>query len=151
MFAISTSAQTFTLSELIKVNNLSFEDFDTYVIKKGYQYYENEIDEYAENTSYKSNVRGKAVSYISKAIFKDNSYEVLTFQTNDEKLYLSIKSELKLLGYVFEKKDVTKNGKLYLSYIKENIVITLISGVSEVTDINGNKYTVYEIGINKKL
>ena len=149
-YLISTTifGQNFTLSELIKINNYQLDDFDTYVTKKGYQYFENDNTDFADVTSYVFYVNGVKKSYISKFHYKTRTKEMVSFQTGNNTTYLKIKSDLKILGFKFIITE-TNNGTTFFNYKKGNIEISLASSVQESS--YGNKLTNYEISVQKIL
>jgi hypothetical protein len=144
--SISIIGQNFNLSELIKINNLHLDDFDTYVIKKRYSFYENKNNDFASKTSYVFMKNGVKYSYISKYYYKTKPEESISFQTGDNSIYLKVKADLKILGYKFINTE-TFNGATYFFYKKGNIEVSLISSY----DLNSYGYKVnnYEISVSK--
>jgi hypothetical protein len=99
--AISVLSQDFSLSELLKINNYSIDDFDTYVTQKGYKYFENNDEDFGNSTSYTFYVDNIKTAYISKFHYKKTSKEMVSFQTGNSSTYISIKTDLKNLGFRF--------------------------------------------------
>jgi hypothetical protein len=138
-------AQSFSLNELIKINNINLDDFDTYVTKKGYSFYENNSSSLAEETSYFFKVNGIKTYYISKYQYKDKKREMVSFQTPKNTHYLNIKTELKQLGFKFvETRNF--NESTFFVYEKGRTELSLIS-TTQQGQFGGPKQTVYEISV----
>src|SRR5438093_8830889 len=90
-------SQKFSLNELIKLNNANWDDFDTYVTSKGYEYYTTEDKYYSETRAYayKQSASSKAGYFIAKSIFKQYTKKMTSFQTTKKDEYLAIKNQLK--------------------------------------------------------
>lgn len=140
VFAVTASGQNFTLSNLIEMNNLSFDDFDTYVTKKGYTYNSSKKDDEISNVCYISKTRGLDTAYIT--LEKSKTKNTVTFQINKEQVYLNIKDELKKLGFTYIDR-LTLNDVSYLVYKKDDLWLYLSSQFE--TDVNKLKYTIYSI------
>jgi hypothetical protein len=139
------AAQSYNLSELIKINKLNLDDFDTYVTKKGYTFYQNNTSSLANETSYFFKVNGVKTYYISKYQYKDNKRELVSFQTPKNTHYLNIKLELKQLGFKFvETRNF--NESTFFVYEKGGIELSLIS-TTQQGQFGGPKQTVYEISV----
>jgi hypothetical protein len=63
LFTITSTGQNVNLTEMIKLNNLGIEEFDTSVTKKGFTYKETQKNDSAESTVYK-NGKGRNTSYL---------------------------------------------------------------------------------------
>lgn len=144
--------QIFTLSEMILLNDKDTEEFDTYVTKKNYSYYDTKTSDNSEKVSYnyeRDNFSTKATYWISKTVYTDEYYSSKTsvsWQTNYQKHYLSFKTQLKASGYkVF--KTGTFNGALYTEYRKGKIEVTLFSINTE--NETGGKDITYEISVGR--
>jgi hypothetical protein len=133
--------QIFTLSEMILLNDKDTEEFDTFVTKKNYSYFDTKTSDYSEKVSYnyeRDNFSTKATYWISKTS--------VSWQTNYQKHYLSFKTQLKASGYkVF--KTGTFNGALYTEYRKGKIEVTLFSINTE--NETGGKDITYEISVGR--
>ncbi len=135
--------QNINLQELIKLNNYSFDNFDTYVTQKGFRYYQNEDTDYANNTSYSYSSNGIIISYISKISYKMQQKEMISFQTPSSAIYISIKNDLKKLGFKYVGID-TFEGSTFINYKKGNVEISLNSDVNK-----GSNTTAYEVSVIK--
>lgn len=138
--------QNFTLIELIKLTKISNDEFDTYVIKKGYVFDENIHSEKIWNgISYTFKINGKNNSYISKYLFKDQSL-MISFQTPNSKPYLSIKNEIKTLGYELMESGPLDNAYHY-KYRKGSFEVVLYS--VNIDSVNSG-YEITVRNTNKK-
>lgn len=136
--------QSFLLSELINLNKLDFNSFDTTVQKKGYIFYENVVDDFSDSNSYTFLSNGVRISFISKITY--NNKNMISYQTKDNETYIKIKEDLVELEFNFINKKVVDNSTI-LTYTKKNIELTLISGIN--TNSNGYKNPNYEISITE--
>ena len=146
LFTPSIFGQNYTLSELIKINNYTLDDFDTFVTQKGYKYYESKSIDYSDCTSYVYTVNGIRKSYISKFYRKLVDNEMVSFQTPNNTIYLKIKSELKTLGFKLIKTG-TFEGDTCFDYKKGKIEVSLFLCTQE--GLNGDKLTFYEISVTR--
>lgn len=137
--------QSFTIVELIKINDYQFDEFDTYVTTKGYKYYQNDDNNIANVISYAFNTNKQPTSYISTFQFKNEAKRMVSYQTMSADIYLKIKNELKTLGFKFIETK-THNGSTFLEYKKENISVSLASKIN-----SGNDLTSYEISVCKEI
>lgn len=145
IFSVNHSiSQNFTLSELIKLKKMNADEFDTYVVKKGYEFYRKHPDDKNHsiliNYSYKIN--GARRCYITKKTFKFGEEQVI-FQTTSSKSYLSIKNELSVLGFKLSETVPSEdfNG---LKYLKGNLMVVLISRQYE-DETDHSTTAIYEI------
>ena len=59
--------QKFTLQELIKLNDMNWDEFDSYVVNKGYEYNRSENMDYVDSKSYGYKQKGEqSLYFISK-------------------------------------------------------------------------------------
>jgi hypothetical protein len=140
------NSQNFTLSELIKINNYSLDDFDSYVATKGYKFEKTENTDFSLRTSYAYIKNGCKSQFVSKFIRNVNNSEMVSFQTGNNDTYLKIKTELKTLGFKLYKTE-EQDGALFFDYIKNKTIVTLCSGIDE--NEYGYKKPYYEISVNK--
>ncbi len=146
VFTSLSFGQSFTISELININNYQLDDFDTYITQKGYQYYKNNNTDFAESTSYVYYINGKKKAYITKYKYKQYNKKMVSFQTDNNSTYLKIKSELKTIGFKFINSESYK-GTTFFNYKKGNIEVSLASSV-QVSNY-GRNLNNYEISISK--
>ena len=90
-------SQIFTLDELVNISNMNTDEFDSFVISKGYEFFKTETDDYSENIIYAHNLKSNniAPSYISKYMFKKNPNTMVSYQTLEKEVYISIKKQIK--------------------------------------------------------
>lgn len=149
VFCGKVNAQSFTITELIRINKYNIDQFDTYVTQKGFKFKSSKVyDNYQSHTYAPDTVKPNGSLGIDKYIFDIQKKYAINFATYSSSVYLSLKSELKKLGFVFIKKeDNTALNGSYLLYRKGQIEITLSS--SQIYDSNYEKRTAYEIGIEE--
>ena len=117
--------QKFTLRELTNLNNMDWDQFDSYVVAKGYEYNKTEDLEFVESKSYGYKLKGDHSPYfISKTVAKNKNVKLVAYQTTDSKDYMSIKSELKNAGFKFAKTETADQSTL-LIYTKSNLELIL--------------------------
>lgn len=98
------NGQSFNLDELAKMNNMKIDDFDSYVVKKGFVFDKTKIKKRKEiavslETTYEYRKDNKKVSTIAKEEYYNGLKEInYTFLSTE--LYLSLKNDLKLGNYI---------------------------------------------------
>ena len=112
--------QNISLPELIKLNNYSFDEFDTYVTKKEFKFNKNYTYRGEETTVYAFYVNGKENTFIAK------STENVSVQTPNSSIYIRVKNDLKELGFKYLDKTTDEKG-FHLNYEKENIFVSISS------------------------
>lgn len=146
-------SQTFTTNELITLYRDNFDDFDTKVIKKGFEYIksnpkanEEQISKYALNETEDD---GFYTEVIKKIKFK-SGITLLDYQVDTKDAYLKLKNQLKLLGYVSYKSKNQDGSTLFfyksnkLNY--KDIFIQIAVGI--VDNAKGKTQAVYEISFH---
>ena len=126
-FAFNSAGQSFSLPELIKMEKMDLEIFDTYVTSKGYVFFNK--GKYKNSVHYALNVNGdKASKFIAKDV------NLITFQTSVKSEYLKIKNQLKSNGFKFNKSEVENNSVKFI-YKKGVTAIVIYAGTKsfEVT------------------
>ena len=146
LFTCNIYCQKFSISELIKINNYSLDDFDTSVTQKGFKYFKNNDSEFSSNTYYALYINGSIKEYINKYYYKHNKKEMIAYQTGDVNAYLNLKKELKILKFTFIETN-TFDGRTFFRYKKGSIIVSLASNV-QITNY-GDKVNSYEISITK--
>lgn len=146
LLSITGFSQSFSVAELVKISKYSADDFDTYVTKKGYVFYEETDEEIASGTSYTFLLNGAKRFYITKYNPKKRNYYWVDFQTSNSNTYLKIKEELKNSGYLQIDKG-TINGSTYFKYRKQGKEVNLFSG-SETNEYTKQTRVSYEIGVS---
>lgn len=150
-FVSITYGQTFTVTELITINYKNYDDFDTYVTKKGYEYSITDNDALSENRSYSFKRGGfdnKAeywIKYFKYYDGKTDSKTNVSWQTSKRTDYINIKNQIKSLGFKFieTKKDETT---ICIIYRKGKIEVQLYLGSAENT--GGEMANYYEINVS---
>lgn len=148
-FANFTYSQKFTLQEMIDLNHKNVDDFDTYVVSKGYDFNKfNEEDNYdSKSYSFKGFNEDSAEFWITKnnyylkGFYKKGS---VSWVTSNKNYYLSIKEQIKKLGFTFLKTE-NENGNLSYNYEKGKISISIYS--VRRPNAFGKIGTVYEINV----
>ncbi len=146
VFCLNISyGQVFTVNELINMSNMNTDEFDTFAISKGYAFFKVENDDYSDNIIYahKLKYNNIAPSYIAKYSVKKKPKTIVSFQTSEKEIYISIKNQINQLGFVFVGTDTDENKSIFLDYKKGEIKLTLTSILSVKNP--GNTY--YEISI----
>lgn len=143
--SVFVNAQNFGISDMVKMNKMNNDDFDTYITQIGFKYYEYENDEYKKSTSYIRDSKDN-VEYITKF---DYSIErkhktMVSYQTTNSKMYLKFKNELKQFGYVFQENGADENGS-FMNYKKGKIECSLNSNTQQ---LSYSKVTSYEISFS---
>lgn len=153
VFFLSTpfvsNGQTFSLQEMIILLNKNVDDFDTYVVTKGFKYAKTEDDidfegvQYALNQNEYSDKAQKFVTLYTKYFFYERNISYQTLESSD---YLKIKSQIKVLGFKFVETRKVGN-RTFLEYSKGKLELLLIS--IRDADEEGEFTTTYEIGLSK--
>lgn len=134
---------------MIILLNKNVDDFDTYVVTKGFKYAKTEDDIDFEGIVYALNQReysAKAQKFITlstKFFWYERNIHYQTLESSD---YLKIKSQIKVLGFKFV--ETTKLGNAtFLEYSKGKLELSLIS--IRDADEEGEFTTSYEISLSK--
>lgn len=122
---------------------MNADEFDTYVIKKGYEFYQMypKTDVLVSGIAYTNNINS---TYITKYVYAYRGVRV-SFQTGNSKTYLNAKNELKVLGFTLNDSG-SRNGWNYFNYRKEGLEVVLITGQVENKGSNTSS-TGYEITV----
>jgi hypothetical protein len=139
-------SQTISLGELIRLNNINEDDFDTFVIAKGFKYdgYENGKDYTAKRYTFYEN--GYKSSFITKYKYNYDNKEMVSFQTPHSETYMNIKTSAKNQGFKYvNSTTIEKDNVTLMNYYKGRLNLTLASGKDE-SNYGGQK-TLYEISI----
>lgn len=143
-------SQIFTVTELENLSQKNWDDFDTYVNKKGYVFDHNEAGTIVESKSYAYKPHGndKAVKWITLHQFYDSYDQAkssVTWQISKQSEYINLKSQIKLSGYKFIETGTFK-GATKFEYRKGKKSITIYL-MKEENDF-GEKETIYEIDLS---
>jgi hypothetical protein len=146
LFSSICFSQSLTVSELIKINNYHQDDFDTYLTKKGFLYYKNEVNDFSDATFYVYYLNGIEVAFVTKYYYKKMAKETVSYEIGNNSVYLKIKSELKTLGFKYINSN-TLDETIFLNYKKGSIELSLASSFKKLN--NGNNVNNYEISVFK--
>ena len=142
-------AQKFKLNELLSLNEMNISEYDTYVTKKGYEFYKRESKENFEKYNYNEYYYTyNRTSYISKAYFFNLKRKKISYQTSNKNEYKRIKNDIIELGYKFTHTETTDLAT-FLEYRKNDsrIAIALIIAKNSL----GYLENVYEITVENNL
>ena len=94
---------------------MDWDDFDTYVTSKGYEYYKTEDDDFAETKAYSYDQarNSKAVYFIAKSVYKKTFTKMVAFQTVKKTEYLAIKEQLKTVGFKYISSETSKGSQFF--------------------------------------
>lgn len=140
------SAQRFSLNELLKLNNNSFDDFNDLSVSKGYKLYEVDGNDRAEFFTYaygqnRSNIYASRV--VSKFNYKQRNKQIVSFQTLNSGDFLYIKDQLQNLRFSFINNKTNKNGVKFSVYRKGNTEVSLAS--DNAFNASGERITYYHV------
>jgi hypothetical protein len=141
----SANAQTFTISELLKLQKYNYEQFETYVSAKGYKYIE--IANSHLFTSYHFAVdmsQNKASRHIAYNINNQDGTIVIEYQTSFLSEYNKLKIAAKSAGFIYSEIDHYEQG-VFLTYKKNNREVSFYSSRGE--NSYGELLTFYEISV----
>jgi len=145
LLSILVNAQTLGLDNMVKMNKMNNDDFDTYVTKMGFKYYEYENDESKNATSYIRETKNN-VEYITRFDYpiERKHRTMVSYQTTNSNIYLKFKNELKQFGYVFQEKGADDHGS-YIDYKKGKIECSLNSSTQQ---LGSSRVSSYEISFS---
>ena len=154
-FSIAIYAQSMSLGDLVKILPMTWDDFDSYMLSKGYQFDGNKSSFGAGEKSvvYKAE-RGtyyvnKIVKWgISRADESNPDYVNIEYNTLNSANYLSLKSQLKTNGYKLISTE-NRDEHLWLTFRKGDVEVTLISGQATYEDGSKSTEVRYEISVLK--
>jgi len=130
---------------MIKMNENNWDQFDTYILTKGYEYYKTDTDENFEIRTYAFGVKqNKSYYFITKTIGKGNSIRMFTIQTVKKQDYLFYKEEVKKYKFVYIKSQ-TEGNSIIMEYKKGNSEVWISSILN--MDAENKKVAGYEISI----
>lgn len=122
--------QSFSIIELQSLTSKNWDDFDTGVTKKGYNYNTSTKEVEYEMKSYtfgrNKNLKSLSNFFITKYEYSDGS-KLVSWQTNRLSDYIKIKEELKRTSFKYLNSE-TNNGVNAMYYQKDNKLLSLFSG-----------------------
>ena len=144
IFSFAVNAQTFVLNDLLKMNKMSDDDFDTFVTQKGFKYSEYENDERKNAISYVFKSKEKFEG-ITKFVYAVNVSEIsmVSYETSSSSNYLKLKNELKNNGFKITETGQDEFGS-FMRYKKGKMLMILNSSLRE---LGFSKTTSYEISL----
>lgn len=125
------SQTTFSPSELEKLCNYSTQEFETYVLKRGYSLHQNtNYDDGVISTMFFSEERRQYDTPDMMTRTYSETFVLLVFATTSKDYYLGLKQALSEQGYTFQKeygKDVSGKTCIAYDYGKGEYTVTLYS------------------------
>jgi hypothetical protein len=112
--------QNFTLGELINLYNMPSDDFDSYVIKKGFKFNKKYSDDMSKGVQYTTKT-----NLIAEDLIWD-TYKGVIFLFKDASIYLKIKDELKNQSFKLTTCKLELEGKQFC-YKKGAIYVELLT------------------------
>lgn len=143
-------SQKCSLSEIIKMNKMNWDEFDTYANKKGYFFskiYEHE-DSYEKSYLFGNhNTIGYYVLSKTDINISENQKQILVgFKTSKKEDYLSIKNQINELGFKYTSTGTVTDDAydgVYLEYQKGDYKLKLYTLTTHVENFR----TLFEINI----
>ncbi len=140
----SSFAQKFTLNELIKMNNMNLNDFDTYVTSKGYVF-ENGNTKMRSYHYNKSKVNGEHFT-AERHVYKSET-GFIGYHTLHSEEYSSFKNQLKEMHFTFIKtENEPMNNAAIFEYENSDYKVLLTSDknkdIDNGQDLDGQRYGI---------
>ena len=149
----SSFSQSLTLTELIDLNKMSFDNFDTYVINKDYSFASTVQSKYRDgslhydNKTYSTKLNGSEASYfITKYISESTSISksrMIRYQTLKSKDYAMLKKEIRDLSFLLIKNYSLSDSIIVFEYKKDAIELQVFSHSNK--NDTGKPINAYEI------
>lgn len=138
----SLCAQDFSFSDLIECRRLSFDELESFLNQKGFEYYKTTNNDSAKAYHFSFKYYGSIGSYFSTYNYNDGS-SLSSFQTAFQSFLYRIKSEGLSLGMKYMGKEDINGGGYILNYsYKWHKIEFWIPATSE-----NNKSQTYKINI----
>lgn len=139
-------SQTFSLTDLVNIVKMDIDNFDTYATSKGYKYLNATDKEDSKGITYAYNQNQYSKNAEKFITLKYVYYggKNVTYQTIKTSDYLNIKTQIKPLGFVFNKSEKFEEAN-FLYYKKGKLELTLVS--FQTPNESGDLSTGYEIGL----
>lgn len=116
------NGQDFTIAELIRLNDMSLDDFDTYVSRKDFFFVNIETNGLSKNYLYGKGYGKPNPVFIGK-MFPNPNLVMYAFYT--QKIYLKVKEELRDNGFEFFKSETSDKSSMSYYYSDGNYVVEL--------------------------
>jgi hypothetical protein len=146
-FCLNTSfGQILLIQDLLKIKEMSFDDFHEYVTSKKYKFYQIEDDETAKGFSYafgQNRSNKYATRVISKKEYKKSKKQSVTYQMLTSGDYFNISNQLTSSKYQFVRNTMNKTGTKFSIYRKDRTEILLSSEMGFNPD--GAKVMLYQV------
>ena len=142
-------SQNFTVAEMEKIATLNEDEFETFVMERGYEFVKFDKDTFADSLIFgfdKEN-RNQYEHYIARHKFNQKDRLMISFQTYKTEYYLGLKKQLKSFGYKFVGTETSDDGTYFLNYKKNGMSFSLAS--IQANNNSGQKFTSYEISLTK--
>jgi hypothetical protein len=142
--SLSSNCQQLKIKDLLDCVDRDYSYFETKVTENGFQYFKHKSEENYESYHYAYNrtSSNKSTKFVDWTTWKYNGLKVIYYQTTLNQEYISLKNEMKILGFKF-KNMYTFNEQQFLIYGNTKIEITIVTGDA------GNGITFYEFKIKK--
>ncbi|TAE31417.1 MAG: hypothetical protein EAZ91_07465 [Cytophagales bacterium] len=140
-----SQAQKFTVGEIIKLRTVSYEQFDSFVSRRGYNFIEIRKTEYSTSHAFAFDADGHMASRHIAYIVNKYGEVMITYQTSIVSEYNSIKAGIKQAGFVHSETGEFNNCPFF-DYKKGDRTFSITTCQSE--DRYGNPKTYYEISLN---
>ena len=138
--------QIMSLKDLLKINQITFDEFHTYARQKKYKFYQVEDDENISGFSYaygQSKSNKYATRVLTKYQYKKNKKHAVLYQTLTSGDYFNFNNQLAGLKFQFIHSRLSKAGTNFLIYRKGNIEVSLTT--DQGYDSNGSKIPYYQV------
>jgi hypothetical protein len=148
LFYFNLSGQSIKISEMMTQLEVNNDDFDTWILKKGYKLTSDENSK-DENCQYFYAYTQKTILTNEIAFYKciyDGYKPNIAFRTQSEENYLSFKTELKTLGFIFTETVTRDQGKLIFYTLHNNGKEYELS----LATTTYNDYNLYEVALTIK-
>ncbi len=141
--SLSSNCQQLKIKDLLDCVDRDYSYFETKVTENSFQYFKHYSEEYYESYHYAYNrtSSNKSTNFVAWKTWK-NGLKLIYYQTTSNQEYISLKNEMKILGFKF-KNMYTFNEQQCLYYGNTKIEITIVTGDA------GNGITFYEFSFKK--
>ncbi|WP_313101290.1 hypothetical protein [Epilithonimonas sp.] len=148
LIAFQINAQVLKLNDLKYLVDSNIEKADTYILSKGYDFFENTTQN--ENCTsilwaYKRNSNNNQSSnFLGKDICSEG-FKYIFYQTSSRDIYNLVRDEVKKDGFKFVNQQTGKNGEIKYTYSKNKYEVTMFAGLS---NDNRNNYYISMVSKN---
>ena len=131
-----------TVSDMVKINNMNLDEFETYALERGYTF--KEIKDKKERAYGHTYMQGRGITtkYLTLYTKYIGGFNLVTYQTSSSSEFLNIKNQLKTLGFVLRTEE-HYDGTPYKEYRNNKYEMSIYTGAGE----DGTNF--FEISLNK--